>query len=792
MEATEHASHTQSAVHSQTVHRDPVASQSSGEPPKPNVGRRGFAGRLGKGIAEKVKPKHIIAGFIYLVIALVVFYPITARMASVAPGVGGDVYSNIWGMWWISYTFLHAPSHMWYTYLLFWPIGSNIAYFTTAPIASILMGPFQAISLTFAYNMIFFMGFVISGIGMFILADYITKNGYAAFVAGVIFAYSSYHIAAIGHLDWMNIGWIPITLYFFLRMLRDDKKFLYSIGFAVSIVLAIFMGDIEQGIMTTVLIFVVLICYLIYPKTRRLVVSKRFAGSLAFGIVLTFILGSWGFLPLLHGITTPGGLANVNSRNNLANDAVWSDPILSFFLPSPYNGLIGGISSAYSSIYALDPTERIAYIGYIAIILSLYAIVKNFKDARLWIIIAVIFGWLALGTYVEFGAYSTGGLPGLYQLYHYIPGFSILQEADRFYAVFSIAIAMLAAIGLKRVVEKMSSARLPAINSKALVIVGALSILIIAESAGIMTPAAAAINSVRITTPTFYSIMANYSTQFSILQLPIILNNNVPQPDLAAGEASYYTAISRKPVLGGYGGRINTTQQLTLLSIPLAVAVYNLQNGNFTYSSPVRENYTAATLLSLYNYETAFVVLNEQALSVSQLAELYSYGVAAFGQPVYRDNNTIAFSTLAAINASIFRSYVSYPQALDWQPVSTFVNGSVETLWEPIYPGLISVFAPYRNATNILSKAASGVPYTINTTVSFSAVALKGAAQLVVETPTSASTYGMLFTANLTNKLLPYSFNMQMVSGPNGNPLLFLAQGNGIAGISNITMRRSG
>ena len=794
MEATEHthASNTESEVHrSQPVHHGATTSHSPAEPPAPSRSKKGFVDRLKKEITEKVRPKHVVAGFIYLVIALVVFYPITLHMTNVAPGVGGDIYSNIWGMWWISYTLLHAPSQMWHTYLLFWPVGSNIAYFTTAPIASILMGPFQAVSLTFAYNMIFFMGFVISGIGMFILADYITKNGYAAFLAGVIFAYSSYHIAAMGHLDWMDIGWIPITLYFFLRMLRDDRKFMYSIGFAISMVLAIFMGDIEQGIMTVVLLFVVLVCYLIYPKTRRLVISKRFVLSLGLGILLTFIVGSWGFIPLLHGITTPGGLSTVNNRNTLADDAIWSDPILSFFLPSPYNGLIGGISSAYSNIYTLDPTERVAYIGYIALALSIYAIVKNFKTARIWIIIAVIFGWLTLGPYVEIGAYSTAGLPGIYQLYHYIPLFSILQEADRFYAVFSVAIAMLAAIGLKEIMGKMSGVHLPAINTKSIALVGILSVLILIESTGIMTPRAAAINSVKITTPPFYSIMANYSTQFSILQLPIILNNNVPQPDLAAGEASYYTAISHKPILGGYGGRINTTQQLTLLSIPLAVAVYNLQNGNFTYSSPVKENYTAATLLSLYNYETAFVVLNEQALGASQLAELYTYCVAAFGQPVYRDNSTIVFSTLASINASIFRSYVSYPQVLDWQPFSTFINGSTETLWEPVYPGLVSVFAPYKNTTDVLREVSSGLPYTINTTVSFSAAAVDGPTRLIVETPTSASSYSVLLTANLTSKLVPYSFNTNMVSGPDGNPLLFLEQGSGIAGISNITVRKS-
>jgi hypothetical protein len=741
---------------------------------------------------EKIRLKHVLSGLIYLLIALVLFYPIALHMSSVAPGTGGDLYSNMWGMWWISYTLLHAPSSMWYTYLLFWPVGSNIAYFTTAPLASILTGPFQAISLTFAYNMIFFTGFVITGIGMFILADYITKNQYAAFFAGIIFAFSAYHTAAaVGHLDWMDIGWVPLVLYFFIRMLRDDRKYLYSIGMAFSFVFAVFMGDIEQGIMTLVLLFLVLVCYAVYPKTRKLVLKRKFIAALGVGVVATFIIGSWGFIPLLHGVLVKGGLQNVNSRNTLQNDAEWSDPILSFFLPSPYNGLIGGISSAYSSIYSVDPNERIAYIGYIAIILLLYGVFKNFKEARLWIIIAFVFGWLTLGPFIEFGGYVSSGIPGIYQLYHYIPGFSILQEADRFYVVFSIAIAMMAAFGMKSLIEKISKMNHRSRNSLIYGTVGILSIIFIIESAGIMTPGVAAANTTHITIPNFYNIIANSTVQFSVLQLPIIINNNIPFPDLAAGEASFYTVASHKPILGGYGGRINTTQELTLFSIPLAVAVYNMQNGNFTYTSPVNENYTAATLLSLYNYQTAFVVLNEQVLNASELTELYAYSEAVFGKPVYEDNSTIAFSTVNAINQSIYRQYVSYPLTLDWQPVSTFINGSVVNLWEPISPGLISVFAPYSNTTGIIRKVSSGVPYTINTTASFSAIAVGGSTRLAVDEPTSSGGYRTIATFNITNKLSSYSFSTDMVSGPLGNPLLFVSDGSGSIGISNITFSES-
>ncbi len=749
-----------------------------------HAGRRSAAD-IARGYLSNVHMKHVVAGFLYLFIALVLFYPITTNMSTVAPGTGGDVYINMWGIWWAQYALVHMPSSFWYTHLLFWPIGSNIAYFTFSPIGAILTAPFQAISITFAYNVIFFLGFLISGLGMFILADYIVKNKYAAFFAGIVYAFGAWHTAAaIGHLDWMVIGWIPLTLYFFLRMLRDAHKYKYAIGMGVCFVFATFMGDVEQGIMTVVLLAVVFVAYLVHPDARRLLKNRRFWYALGISVVAVLVVGSWGIIPIIHGYTAPGGAANVNSRNTLQNDAEWSSPILSFLLPSPYNGLLYGLTKSYGSIYSVDPNERIAYIGYTALALAIIGVWKNFKSSRLWIIIAIFFGWMVLGPYVELGNYVSSGLPGIYYIYHFIPAFSVVQEADRFYAVFSIAIAMLAAFGTRYVIERFHH------NAKqeryTLAVLGIITVLFLAESTGIMSGAFAKANTTSISIPQFYKELGSINANFSVLQLPIVINNMVPFPDLAAGEATFYTSASHKPILGGYGGRINTTQQLTLYSIPIAVAVSNLQLGNFSYESPVNENYTAVSLLSLYDFNTAFVTINENVLNSTDLSELEAYSIKTFGQPVYADSNVIAFSTISAINASIFRSFVAYPSPLDWTNFDVFMNGTNIGLWNPTSPGLIAVVAPYPS-----TYKGIGASY-INTTVSFYGAAVNGPSTLYIDTPTQVSSAKTLATFTLTPSIRHYVFNVSLPSGIPGSELLFLTSGTGVAGITNITFGEQG
>ena len=729
---------------------------------------------------NKVHRKHIAAGILYLFIALVVFYPIAANMKYVAPGTGGDLYSNLWGIWWASYALSHSPGSFWFTHLLFWPIGSDMAYFTFSPIGAVLTAPFQAISVTFAYDTIFFIGFLISGLGMFILADYIVRNEYAAFFAGIVFAFGSWHVAAaVGHLDWMVIGWIPLALYFFLRMIKDQHKYQYAIGLGACFVLATFMGDVEQGIMTAALLAVVLVCYLVYPGTRALFRNRRFWTALGLSIVAALIIGAWGFIPVIQGYTAPGASSNINSRNTLQNDAEWSSPVLSFLLPSPYNGLLYGLTGSYSSIYSVDPNERIAYIGYTVIALAIFGMWRNFRAARLWLVVGIFFGWMVLGPYIQIGSYVGGGLPGIYYLYHYIPGFGVVQEADRFYAIFSIAIAMLGAFGLKSLLDRFHGHAKR--DTYTLAIVGIITVLFLAESAGIMSGAFARANTTQVSIPPFYYDINSVPGNFSVLQLPIILNNYVKYPDLAAGQATFYTSASHKPIVGGYGGRINTSQQLSVYSIPLAVAVSNLQLGNFSYESPVNENYTAESLLSLYDYRTAFVVINEQVLNSSELSQLESYSVKTFGKPVYADNSTIAFSTLGAINASLYRGYVAYPSLLDWENFNVFMNGTNAGLWEPVYPGLITVVAPYaKNATSYTNSF-------INTTVSFYGAAINGQSTLNIETPVSATSAQTLATFNLTKSMRHYTFNVSMPSGLPGIQLLFAARGAGVPGLTNIT-----
>ncbi|MDE1833313.1 MAG: hypothetical protein KGH58_02750 [Candidatus Micrarchaeota archaeon] len=755
-----------------------------------------------EGLVSRYKT-HIISTAIYLLIALVMFYPIALHATTVTPGTGGDSYINLWSIWWVNYATFTLHTNIYYTNLIFWPFGVNLVYWTQTPVQALLSLPFQAVNLVFAYNVMLFVGFAVTGLGMFVLADYIVKNKYAAFIAGLIFTFSSVHIAqGLAHIDFIQLEWIPLFVFFALRTLNGYRSYLNIAGMAVCFALATLMGVVEQSMMLLLVLILIVIAYLLYRNTRRLILSKNFLISMVLFFVIAFIIGSWNFVPIINSVLSPGGISVANGGNDIGHNMIWSTNLLSFFVPSFYNGVFYGLSGSsgiYNMLYSPDPTERVAYVGFLAIILGLFGIYRNWKDSRLWIAFAVIFGWLSLGPLLQIGPYITG-IPTLYYLYHFIPLFNVMREPGRFNILLIMAVAILAAFGVKSLLERMGSAAGHAAArpaTRALAVIAVVSLIMLLESnAFSFGPGFTSHIATQVAVPQFYYAIANLTSNFSVLSLPALpLKASAYMPEPYTGQATYYTYITHKPVIGGYIARVNQTNQVSLYDVPLIVQASNLDfYGKLNFSSPVTENYTNQTLLTLNNYQTGFVAVAKGAFNQSSLNKLEGYLFSVFGNPVYNDNTTIAFSTAAALNRSAYRSFVAYPSLPLWSSTSIAYNGSYRTVWIPSGNGQMVVYAPYANSTAYNIGLATGKPYLVNATIRFNALtnAQGGAGALYLAEPSANGGYSTIAAVNVTGRLAPYVVRTQLVSGPRGN-ILFFAPGsqNYVVALSNITFSRN-
>ncbi len=753
-----------------------------------------------KQISDRLKSPAAMATFVYLIITLVIFYPFVIHSTTLVSGTGGDSYQNLWDYWHIGYSLLNLKS-IFSTKFLFWPVGSDLVTQTMSIFMGLITLPFQSVNLVFAYNIGLIIAFTFTGLAMFILAKYFVKNNYAAFFAGLIYAFSAFHYAqGLSHIDYINLGFIPLALYFLFRMI-DNPNYKESAYFGITLLLLMLTEFVEQFIMFSLIALIILVWYALSKNYNYKILNKRFIYSLIAGVIIFFIIGSFIILPIISYINSESS-SNAYSLDNIAHNELWSDNLLEFFVPSYYNGLVNLSGKYFPSLYYFDETEHSAYIGYTVIFLSLFAIYKYRRKLYLWTFIAIIFGLLCLGPYMQIGTHITNpslpvpgltGIPSLFLIYHYIPLINIIREPDRFFIIFSIALAILSAYGISALLEKDYFKNR---NTK-LIGIAFISILFLIGSTGLpITNNYLNIISTPIHKYAFYSDLRNYTGNFSVLILPILTNSFSSVPAEYPGLATYESAIMQKPIIGGYVTRENKTQTDSVDSLPLAVMAQDLEEtGNFSYVSPIVENYTNQTLLTLYNYRTEFVTVNKAAYNSTDLLfiEKYLYNLFGSKELVYNGNTTVAFYTLDKLNTSIYRSYVSYPVLDNWEDFFGKVNDINTTLWDPVLNGEVIIYAPYKNITNTENEIDSKVPSYINSTISINAISnVKGDAPLNVRILNQNGNIVYNDTFNVTDTENIYTLNASLVSGPYGNIMLVsegkTASGEPTVGIVNMSV----
>ncbi len=727
----------------------------------------------------------IYIAIIYFVLTLIFFFPLYSNLSNMAYGNGADLYQTLFFLWYVPHALF--SNNIYFTHLLFFPIGSSLVTQTLSPLAGILFS-FLDFNITLKYNILFIIAFILTGTFSYMLAFYITKDKYASILASFIFTFAPTHMAqAFNHLDWTMIEFIPLYFYFLLR-LYNERKSIYAVYAGISLFFASFFGDIEQGIFLIFFTLVILILFIFEDRKEKKYIIKNIYNSalllgVSFVIAIPFIIEA---LPYLGN-----ALSTASSVGNSINDnIIWSDNLLSFFLPSIYNYILHYVAENYSYIYYNDPAETTSYIGYITLILVIVSIYywrkdnnKEIKDyILLFSILSIISFLLSLGPYIVIGKTIT--IPSLYILYKLLPIFNIIREPGRFDIFTMLFLSIIAAFGYIKIRDRINS------KNEILLLLWILAVIAI-EYVGL--PITNFSNELLESTyiPKGIYQLGNLSGNFTVMFIPII-----PTPtqnaELYPGIAMYYDTALHKPIVGGYIERTNITQNLSVINMPLAIMAYNLlleqytnQTPNIEYSSPVLENYTDLMLYTLALYNVSFIVVIKNAYGYAYQYAILSYLNQVFGLPVYSSNNITIFYTAPTLNKDALM-YINKTEAIAegaWitgyalcNQNNISCNATIESLWYADYNSVakpyISIYAPI-TANYTLNFTGLTLPY--NTSVYISTYAIT---QLGLERTG-------LYNLSLENRLNVYSKNITLEKGIN---YLYIEPESGIIMLKNMTI----
>ena len=157
----------------------------------------------------------------YLVLALIVTWPLVRGLGRDVAWDLGDSVLNMWILAWDGEQLLAiiggdlSRVRTFFDANIFHPAPLTLAYSEHLFAQAVQALPVYAMSGNpiLAYNLLFLSTFVLSGLGMFLLVRELTGSALAGFVAGLLFAFAPYRLAQSSHLQVLSSQWMPFAFY---------------------------------------------------------------------------------------------------------------------------------------------------------------------------------------------------------------------------------------------------------------------------------------------------------------------------------------------------------------------------------------------------------------------------------------------------------------------------------------------------------------------------------------------------------------------------------------------------
>lgn len=513
-----------------------------------------------------------------------------------------DCLLNTWIISWVQSQIFSDPLKM-FDANIFYPAKNTLSFSEHLFPQAMISLPLRLISgnPVLVYNFVFFLSHFLNAWGMFLLVCYLTKNSLAGLACGVMFAFNSYLMNHIAHLQLLSSGLIPLTFLYLHKFLEDKRirnAILFSLFFSLQALACIYYGLFMISILTVGLPLAILISRrpIRFSCLTKLVLPMSVAGAVLavfalpyFAFARTFGLdrGAQEGAEFLHYLAAFDGNVFLKSLSKLGRHEHWLFPgILALFFAGlaairqsaifrrPPKALrisflalislgvalmaarlIGGAWSwrlGFASVSFSNPAKLLLYIivpSVLYVAISLFGYLWREKQPRsreagIFVLYLTLSLWallLSFGTKVSFLGHSTGVFPMPFQFFrNYFPGFKGIREPSR-YAIFVIfSLVVLAGYGIKLLSSRWRTREIQVVMGAALILFLNLEYLSLPK-------AMETIPTGRDIPPTYHWLKAKTGRP-AVLELPFF-------PDVG-DETGYmlFSIFHKKNIVNGYSG----------------------------------------------------------------------------------------------------------------------------------------------------------------------------------------------------------------------------------------------
>jgi hypothetical protein len=309
---------------------------------------------------------------LYCALAILMTWPLAAGLASDVPADLGDSLLNMWILAWGAEQFPRVITGA-ISFREFW--NANIFHpelltlgfseHLFAQVLQILPIYHATDNVILCYNLLVLSNFALSGFGMFLLVRDLTGSTSAAFLAGVVYAFTPFRFAQLPHIQVMSSQWMPLALYGFRRHITTGRL-LPLIGGSAALLMQNWACGYYMLFFAPFVVLFVIHQIVVHGHGRSLRVWTHFAGA-----ATAVFAGSWPFLAMYlatqqaHGLVRPFGEVVAFSAN------------LHGYLTAPEILRLWG-----STLRLLPKAEGELFLGFVAMLLGLFAVLSALNDAR--------------------------------------------------------------------------------------------------------------------------------------------------------------------------------------------------------------------------------------------------------------------------------------------------------------------------------------------------------------------------------------------------------------------------
>ncbi|GAC1634452.1 MAG: hypothetical protein NVS4B7_21140 [Ktedonobacteraceae bacterium] len=398
----------------------------------------------------------ILAG---LVVAMAIHY--TPNLTGEVAGLWWDPLLNMWTMSWDTTTLLHAPLHLWQAQLLY-PNNNSLSLSENLLGETIFFAPTFLITHNpvLAYNITFYLTFLLCGTNMYIMARHYTGKPFAAFVAALIYAFSPYRLGQIDHVHIIAGEWMPLA-FLYLDLSLQQGRWRHWILFAL-----FYLLQLLSSIYYAIFLSYALLAFVLFRYTKPFVMQLRsnkgtylkflLLRGVKPAIILTVMALFLGILMAPYLLSLRHGFSR-----SLDQTANYSATLRDFGFAVPFNWLYG--FNVYRGMVIPLDSEHYLFLGLVTLALAASGALLSFwrksTALRPYVWTALVVLLFAFGPTLHYtlpggSPYSSTipissmrpNTPMPWMLaYHVLPGFAGLRVPARLIGVLLIMLAILSA-----------------------------------------------------------------------------------------------------------------------------------------------------------------------------------------------------------------------------------------------------------------------------------------------------------------------------------------------------------